>query len=219
MPITVKAPEPRQLLVVLLLDTSASMAVDGKIDVLNDSVRRMLNVFKKIEIPGCQIDLSVITFGGEAAVHMPPSNVQDVEWVPIGTSGNTPMGAAISLATKLLNDESVVSRRSYKPNLVLVSDGIPTDEWRKPLELMGSSEHGKRAFRFAVGIGSDLKFDVLKDFAGKDGEVVPIEKVELLTDFFRYVTVTITQVAKSPVVSQADTPTFKVFPTNEIIEF
>jgi hypothetical protein len=57
--------------------------------------------------------------------------------------------------------------------------------------------------------------DVLKDFAGKDGEVVPAERVELLTEFFRFVTFTVTRTVKS----QTELPTFKNFSTDEMIEF
>jgi hypothetical protein len=56
-------------------------------------------------------------------------------------------------------------------------------------------------------------------FAGPEGEVVPVERVELLTEFFRYVTLTVTSAATRPVKSQTELPTFKDFPTNEIIEF
>ena len=61
--------------------------------------------------------------------------------------------------------------------------------------------------------------DVLTDFAGKDGEVVPAERVELLTEFFRYVTLTVTRAGTRTVKSQTELPTFKNFSTNEIIEF
>ena len=219
MPIDVTAPLPRLLPVLLLVDASGSMAADGKIDVLNDAVGRMIAVFKKMDMPGCEISLSVISFGGVAKVHLAPTSIQKVVWSSLGASGQTPMGEAFSLATALLNDPTVMPLRSFRPNIVLVSDGIPTDEWNEPLTRLGDSEHGKRAFRFAVGIGADARLEVLKKFAGKEGEVVPVERVELLTEFFRYVTLTVTKVATRPVKSQTELPTFKNFSTNEIIEF
>lgn len=87
MPIDVTAPLPRLLPVLLLVDASGSMAADGKIDVLNDAVGRMIAVFKKMSMPGCEISLSVISFGGVAKVHLAPTSIQEVVWsslVPLG---------------------------------------------------------------------------------------------------------------------------------------
>ena len=219
MPIEVIKPEPRLLPVLLLVDTSGSMSVDGKIDVLNDAISRMIAAFQKLTMPGCEVALTVISFGGVAAVHLNSTLISEVSWRPLGAAGQTPMGDAFRLASQILNDESATPTRSFKPNIILVSDGLPTDDWREPLKELGSSEHGKRAFRFAVGIGSDARMDVLTDFAGKDGEVVPAERVELLTEFFRYVTLTVTRAGTRTVKSQTELPTFKNFSTNEIIEF
>ena len=41
MPIDVTAPSPRLLPVILLVDTSGSMGVDGKIDVLNSQAAQL----------------------------------------------------------------------------------------------------------------------------------------------------------------------------------
>lgn len=219
MPIDSITPTPRSLPVLLLVDTSGSMGADGKIDVLNDAVSRMIAVFKKLSMPGSEISLSVISFGGIAKVHLPPTVIGNVVWSPLGAVGPTPMGEAFSLATQLLNDETVIPMRSFKPHIVLVSDGIPTDEFKEPLKELGVSKHGKRSFRFAVGIGADARLEVLKEFAGVEGEVVPVERVELLTEFFKYVTLAVTKSVVRPVKSQTDLPTFKDFSTSEIIEF
>lgn len=219
MPIEVSAPAPRAAPVIVLADTSGSMSVDGKIDVLNDSINRMLRAFRQLDLPGCEIVLSVISFGGDARVHIPPTPVDQAEWKPLAATGRTPLGAAFDVARQMLEDPDAVPSRSYKPNLVLVSDGIPTDEWQSPLKALDESTQGSRALRFAVGIGAEAKHDVLRQFAGVEGQVVPVEDVELLTEFFRYVTMTVTQAAQRPVQSQAELPTFESRRPNEIIEF
>lgn len=129
------------------------------------------------------------------------------------------MGAAFDLARQILEDPDVIPARSYKPNLVLVSDGIPTDEWQPHLRALGESSQGARALRFAVGVGAEAKHDILQQFATKKGQVVPVEDVELLTEFFRYVTNTVTQAAQRPVQSQAELPTFESRSANGILEF
>jgi len=219
MPIEATAPEPRPMLVVVLVDTSGSMGVDGKITVLNDAVRRMVAAFQQLTVPGCNILMSVISFGGSASVHLPPTPVGDVQWTDLTAAGGTPMGSAFQLASHLLVDPAIVPSRSFRPNLVLVSDGIPQGDWEGPLGELDVQEQAKRALRFAVGIGADARMEVLKRFAGELGEVVPVERVELLTEFFRYVTYTVTKAAERPVRSQAELPTFKEYPSNDVIEF
>lgn len=219
MPIEVSVPQARPMLVVVLADTSGSMSVDGKIAVLNDAVRRMVGAFQQLSVPGCEIVLAAITFGSETRLHLPPTRVADVVWTPIVAGGPTPMGAAFTKARELLADPNISPSRAFRPNLVLVSDGIPTDDWEGSLRSLDAEEQARRALRFAVGIGADARQDVLKRFAGDLGEVVPVQQVEMLTEFFRYVTYTVTQAAQRPVRSQAEMPTFKDFPTNDVIEF
>lgn len=220
MPLEAEEPEPRRMPVLVLADASGSMTADGKIDVLNDAIRRMVDSLGQVDIPDCQLAVAVVAFGDEEArLHVPMTPVRDLDWEPLTASGRTPMGQAFELARSLLDDASIVPRRSYRPNLVLVSDGIPTDEWRKPLSRLDDTEQARRALRFAVGIGADMKLDVLRDFAGPLGEVVDVEDVEMLIEFFKFVTYTVTATINQPVRSQAELPTFKDYPTNDVIEF
>ena len=79
------ASTPRPLPIILLLDTSGSMAENAsvvagvptatRIAVLNDAVRRMLNTLKREESVGSDFLLSVITFGGTASLIYPPASL------------------------------------------------------------------------------------------------------------------------------------------------
>lgn len=220
MPIAVEAPSPRRMPVVVLADTSGSMTSDAKIDVLNDAIGRMLEAFRQIDLPDCELAVSVVAFGGdEAHIHREMTPVRDLSWTPLEAGGRTPLGSALELARALLDDDAIVPSRSFRPNLVLVSDGIPTDEWKAPLSRLDETTQARRALRFAVGIGADMKLDVLRAFAGELGEVVPVEDVEMLIEFFKFVTYSVTATIQQPIQSQADLPTFKNYPTAGVIEF
>lgn len=220
MAIQVDQPEPRCLPVIVLADTSGSMSVDGKIEVLNDAIRRMIDAFAKLDLPECEVNLALIAFGGEEArFHVPLTAVSELAWKPLDAAGRTPMGHAFGLVRRLLDDREVIPPRSYRPHLVLVSDGIPTDEWRKPLADLDAAEQAGRALRFAVGIGADATGEVLRTFAGEQGEVVPVEQVEVLTEFFRFITYTVATSVHRPIASQADVLTFDEYPANDVPEF
>ena len=196
------------------------MSTDGKIDVLNDAIARMIEAFQGLDLPGVVTQVSVIAFGGETAVlHQPLLSVEHFRWTPLTADGRTPMGHAFELATELLEDGDALPSRSYQPNLVLVSDGMPTDQWQDRLRSLNDARRAGRALRFAVGVGSDQKMDVLSRFAGDEGQVVPADRVEMLTEFFRYVTFAVTRAVTSATRSQAELPTFKDFPSNDVIEF
>lgn len=54
----------RPLPIIVLADTSGSMAVDGKIEALNKGLKDMVQSFSKESRLRAEIQVSVITFGG-----------------------------------------------------------------------------------------------------------------------------------------------------------
>jgi Mg-chelatase subunit ChlD len=63
----------RPLPVILLADVSGSMAAEGKIDALNQSVREMLATFASTDDLRAEIHVAIVTFGGEATTSHPAS--------------------------------------------------------------------------------------------------------------------------------------------------
>src|SRR5690242_7581755 len=125
---------PRPLPVVVLADTSGSMTQENKIGVLNRSLREMVASLAREDDVAGEIQLAVITFGGDTAVlHQPLLPVGGLDLAELSAGGRTPMGAAFAAAASMLDDTDVVPHRSYQPTIVLVSDGRPTDDWRSGL--------------------------------------------------------------------------------------
>lgn len=200
---------PRPLPVLILADVSGSMANDGKIDVLNRSVATMIRAFAAEDSLRGEIWAGVITFGGSnATLHHPLVPASDVRWDDMRASGRTPLGAAFDLVTGLLVDESVVPRRAFRPTVVLVSDGVPTDEWQTALSRLLTSDKGGRALRLAVGVGQDMDaeaFDVLEQFiANPQVRVGRAEDVHELPRYFDWVTATVTTQVRSGRVTNDD---------------
>ena len=78
---TIVTNKPRPLPVFLLVDVSGSMQTNGKIAVCNQSVRDMIAGLRDLTDTVGQIQLCVITFGGESAVvHAQLQPVSGIEW-------------------------------------------------------------------------------------------------------------------------------------------
>ncbi|MCA9713255.1 MAG: VWA domain-containing protein [Myxococcales bacterium] len=203
---TVQAPRP--LPVIVLADVSGSMSVDGKIQALNLAVHEMLAAFQDEADLRAEIHLAVITFGGaEAKLHLPlkPARVQT--WSELGAGGRTPLGASLNLTHALIEDREVIPSRAYRPTIVLVSDGIPTDSWRDPLKRLLASERGGKAFRMTLAIGADADRDMLRAFLDDpEGRVYEADDARKIREFFQLVTMSVSSRSRSANPNSAPPP-------------
>lgn len=201
--------KPRPLPVIILADVSGSMAPDGKIDALNSAVSEMQAAFAEEDDGRTEIYMAVVTFGGTATIHVPLTPSGDVPWTPMQASGKTPMGAALDIVTDLIEDRDRVPSRAYRPTVVLVSDGLPNDEWEGPLKRLLGSERAAKAQRFALGIGADADHRVLRRFLDDpEGRVYEAHEAREIRKFFQWVTMSVTSRSRSgqPNQTVADDP-------------
>lgn len=187
----------KPLPVVLLLDVSYSMTGE-KIDNLNKAVQDMLNTFSQEGKMETEIQVSVITFGHEVALHVPYTKASQVEWQPLEANGMTPMGSALEMAKAMIEDKETTPSRAYRPTIVLVSDGMPNDTWEKPLEDFIGSGRSSKCDRMAMAIGSDADEGVLKRFIeGTPHELFYAKNAGQLHEFFKFVTMSVTTRTRS----------------------
>lgn len=193
------ASSARPLPVIVLADVSGSMSANGKIDALNDAVSEMIATFAEEDDTRAEIHVSVIAFGGGgASIHKPLRPARETRWEPMSASGRTPMGEAFELARTMVEDRDTVPSRAYRPTLVLVSDGVPTDDWRAPLATLLTSERASKATRFAMGIGADADRETLTAFlANNEGRVFEAHEAREIKNFFRWVTMSVTTRSRS----------------------
>mgnify|MGYP003520226997 CR=1 FL=1 len=127
----------------------------------------MLNEFKAFIARGNVLDLAVGFIMGAAFTAVVDSLVKDILMPPLGmliggvdfrqlvfdlsAGGYTDLGAALRLLREALGP-SRMEERALPPALVLVSDGMPTDDFRHELDLLLTEPWGARSVRAAVGI-------------------------------------------------------------------
>lgn len=188
----------RPLPVILLLDVSGSMSVNGKIDALNRAITEMLQVFADESAHRTELQVALITFGGHAAIHTPLTPAREVSFTPLRADGLTPLGQAFTLLQGMLEDPAQVPSRAYRPTVVLVSDGQPNDAWQEPLKSLLASSRASKAFRLAMGIGEDADLEVLRRFLDDPaGRVFEAKDARQLHEFFRWVTMSVTARSRS----------------------
>jgi uncharacterized protein YegL len=230
------APKAKPLPVFLLLDVSGSMGevvdpenvrrtgqtiesdgqtwelVEGgtsKIQILNDAVKQMIDSFSAEERIETEFLVSIITFGDNATQHLTPMAASTVNWKDMEAHGITAMGAAFSLVKRLIEDKAVVPSRAYRPTVVLVSDGEPTDNWEKPLDSLISDGRSSKCFFMAMGIGEKPGIQVLNRFISQTPILAEVNGNEIrnsvfhamdadkIYEFFRKVTMSTTTRNKS----------------------
>lgn len=230
------SPKPKPLPVFLLLDVSGSMnevvdpenirrtgetieddgqaweLVEGgtsKIRIMNDAVRLMVDSFAAEERMETEFLISIITYGDQAVQHLAPGAASSVNWKDIQASGLTAMGEAFSLVKRLIEDKEVVPSRVYRPTVVLVSDGQPTDEWEAPLKSLIKEGRSSKCFFMAMGIGENPGTEILERFISQtpllaevDGgpihnTVFQATDSDKIYEFFRKVTMSVTTRSKS----------------------
>lgn len=188
----------RPLPVILLADVSGSMAAEGKIEALNQSVREMLATFGSTDDLRAEIHVAIVTFGGEAKLHTPLQPASAVNWNDMVADGGTPMGQAMTLAADIIDDKEKVPGRAYRPTVVLISDGWPTDAWQMGLERMTKQGRAQKADRMALAIGGDADTEMLQRFLNDEKkQVLVAADARRLKEFFQFVTMSITTRSRS----------------------
>lgn len=177
----------------------------SKIQILNEAVSKMIESFAAQEKIETEFLVSIIVFGDVATQHLPPTPASSVRWTDMTADGYTAMGAAFSLAKRLIEDKNIVPSRAYKPTVVLVSDGEPTDDWKQPLESLITEGRSSKCFFMAMGIGENPGMPVLERFISKTPVLAEVNGTAIrntvfrapdaqrIHEFFRKVTMSVTR--------------------------
>ena len=211
----------RPLPVIILADISGSMAGDGKIENLNMAIKTMIASFAKESRLNAEIQVALVTFGGEcASAHVPltPAHqITDVQQLMAG--GGTPMGSAFEMVTAMVEDKTLIPSRAYRPTIVLISDGWPTDEWEAPFAALQQSERAKKAVRMAMAIGSDADKNMMKAFINDpETPVFEAHNSQDIVRFFRAVSMSVSSRSRSNTPNQMTKIDFKNLPDDDDLD-
>ncbi len=189
-------PEPR-CPCVLLLDTSISMG-GMPIMQLNDGVRTFKKELSQDPLATKRVEVAVVTFGPvtvESDFHTVPNfHPRELE-----TTGDTPMGEAINTAIDMVSRRKKEYKEHgisyYKPWIILITDGAPTDDFRKAAMRVKEGEASKSFAFFAIGV-EGASMDILQSISAR----APIKlKGLMFREFFMWLSASMKMVSsKNP---------------------
>ena len=190
----------RPLHFIWIADCSYSMAGE-KIKSLNEAIRESLPHMQKVaeDNPNAEVLIRAIKFSSGAEWHIGmPTAIDQFQWDDLSVESSTDLGAALSLLADALKIPPM-DTRALPPVLVLLSDGMPTDDYKAGLNKLMAEPWGKRSVRNANAIGSDADLDVLKKFiANPELEPLVAKNSPQLVKAIRWASTAVLQAASAP---------------------
>jgi len=113
-------------------------------------------------------------------------------------SAGTDMGAAMRAMAEQLKTPPM-PERALPPVLVLISDGLPTDDFAAGLKALMAQPWGKKAVRISIAIGSDADHDTLQKFIGHNElKLLQANNPEALVKYIKWASTAVLKSASSP---------------------
>jgi uncharacterized protein YegL len=187
----------RQMVMFFLIDTSGSME-GTKISSVNTAIREVIPELR--DVGGADIDLkiAVLEFSTGLRWQNPagPVSVETFAWNNLAAGGVTNMGAAFHELNAKLSRNSFLQApsASLAPVIILMSDGLPSDEWENSLGVLKNNTWYKSAVKVALAIGSDADAEVLARFTGDPEAVLTVYTPETLRAWIKKVSITSSQI-------------------------
>ncbi len=148
----------------LLVDTSGSMGSNGKIDQLNEALRNFKETVCEDPLSARRVDVCVISFATKAELVSPFCPIASFQPPTLRASGATSMGEGIRYSLEAVHEQvrryHQTGVECYKPFVLMITDGFPTDDMTDIDKLIAQRESEGRYghLRFhAFGVkGADM---------------------------------------------------------------
>ena len=159
--------------------------------------------------PNAQLLVRTLKFStGASWVTTAPVRIEDFAWDDLDAGGVTDLGKAFEMLAAQLTIPPM-SERALPPVLVLLSDGQPTDDYKKSLDKLLHLPWGKKAVRIAISIGQDADDDVLEQFTGNRELVLQANNPQALVKMIKWAS-TAASVVSAPASRPKDVEEFAV---------
>lgn len=206
-------PTPR-LPIVLCLDCSPSMSgkiewgaapgtVGIPIDELNRGVKHLFSAIKKDQISKYSAEIAIVAFSGTVKQILDFDFIDNVSVPKLQIEENctgTSIGKAVDLSINILEKATQNYRNAgvsfFRPCLVLMTDGYPTDKSHfSASKKLRSIINQKRWIVFPIGIGSKADMKTLTLFS-PDRHPLRLRQLNFL-EFFKWFSDSVSRISRS----------------------
>jgi uncharacterized protein YegL len=189
-------PDPR-CACVLLLDVSGSMA-GAPISELNAGIQLFKDELLSDPLAARRVETAIVTFG-PVKLETTFQTANNLYLPTFQASGDTPIGSAIQMGVEILNQRKNDYRNNgiqyYRPWIILITDGEPTDSWQGSAELIKKGESDKAFSFFCIGVSS-ANMSILKQISVR--EPLPLKGYSF-KEFFLWLSSSLKRVSESVV--------------------
>lgn len=165
-------PAGNVLPVYFVADESGSMA--SNVDELNTGLVSLLDALQEEAMAAAKVRFCVMGFSDSAVCYLEPSDLRDLESMPVlSARGTTSYAAAFrALKDRIPTDIANLKAQEYRvnrPAVFLLTDGAPNsgDGWQTAYDDLTSATFGPRPNVLAFGIGA-ANTEVIKQVATRD---------------------------------------------------
>ena len=161
--------------VIWLVDCSGSMSGE-RINMINEAIWKMVRKSPQIrtsafealakKYPNIEVLLRVVKFSTGTQWHIAtPTPLTALQWPLLEASGLTDLGAALTMIAKELR-ASDMPYCGMPIVLILMTDGLPTDDFQGGLNALLDLPMTKKTANFAIAIGDEANEETLRQFLG-----------------------------------------------------
>ena len=189
--------------VVLCLDVSASMTIDGRIEQLNKGVQEFFRSVSEDKIAKWAAEICIVIFNNEAKKLIDFNYVEKqkeaFDALELKAGGNTAMGAAVEMSLSLLEQRKTEYRNKgidyWQPWLVLMTDGQATDNIDKAADQCSKLVDDGKLVIFQLALVRGANLEELKSFSPKRA---PLRLNEhKLSEFFNWLSQSVRTTSQS----------------------
>ncbi len=201
-PLDAMKPAKKSMVLFFVIDVSTSMQGE-KIDALNRAMSDVLPELVGIGGSNTDIKIAVLEFSSGFEWKTPePISVENYQnWVPLRAEGVTDLGAALLELNEKMSRKVFLQSTSlsYAPVVFLVTDGYPTDDYRRGIEAIRKNNWFRHGIKIALAIGDGVDKDVLAEFTGDSDFVVEARDVKTLLKLVKMISVTSSQIGSNSI--------------------
>ena len=179
-----------------VVDCSGSMYGE-KIGIVNNTIQECIPEMRNSadNNPNAQLLIRALQFSSGASwITSNPVPVENYSWEDMDVNGLTELGKAFDLLAAQLSIPPMPSR-ALPPVIVLLSDGQPTDDYKKSLDRLKALPWFRKAVKIAISIGQDADDDVLIEFTGNKELVLQANNATALAKMIKWASTTASMVS------------------------